>query len=74
MLGRTELVLRKSGAEPRHLTFAPVHSVRANLEAFAGAVGGEAPYPIPTIEILATVAAFEAIVGAVKSDGQVERV
>src|SRR5206468_2804877 len=35
VLGRTELVLRRSGAEPQHVNFPPVDSVRANLEAFA---------------------------------------
>src|SRR5207245_7405160 len=34
VLGRTELV-RRSGAEPQQLSFAPADSVRANLEAFA---------------------------------------
>jgi predicted dehydrogenase len=74
MLGRTDLVLRRSGAEPRHLSFAPVDSVRVNLEAFAEAAGGGAPYPIPSGEILAAVAAFEAIAEAVKSDGRIRDV
>lgn len=65
-LGRTELVLRRSGAEPQRLTFAPVDSVRANLDAFADAVAGTAPYPIPPAEIFATVAAFAAITAAVR--------
>jgi predicted dehydrogenase len=67
-LGRTDLVLRRSGEEPQHLSFPPVDSVRANLEAFADAVAGVAPYPIPTGEILDTVAAFEAIAEAAKSE------
>ena len=66
-LGRTDLVLRHSGAEPRHLSLQPVDSVRANLEAFAEAVAGVAPYPIPTSEMLDTIAAFEAITEAAKS-------
>lgn len=65
-LGRTELVLRKSGAEPQHLKFAPVDSVSVNLEAFADAVAGRAPYPIAPAEIRATVAAFAAIAAAVR--------
>jgi len=68
-LGRTELVLRRSGSEPRHLSFPPVDSVRANLETFAAAVAGVAPYPIPTSEMLDTVAAFEAIIEAAKFVG-----
>jgi predicted dehydrogenase len=68
VLGRTELVLRRSGVEAQRLTFAPMDSVRANLEAFADAVAGRAAYPIPTVEMLNTVAAFEAIAEAVRPD------
>jgi predicted dehydrogenase len=74
VLGPTDLILRKSGAEQQHLSFAPVASVRVNLEAFAEAVAGGAPYPIPADEILATVAAFEAIAKAVNSNGRVREV
>ena len=73
-LGRTDLVLRRGGAEPQHLSFSPVDTVRANLEAFADAVAGVAPYPIPTEEILDTVAAFEAIAKAAKSGEPVRQV
>jgi predicted dehydrogenase len=65
-LGRAELILRQSGAKAQRFTFASVDSVRANLDAFADAVAGTAPYPIPTAEMLATVAAFEAIAAAVR--------
>ena len=71
-LGRTELVLRKSGAEPQHVRLAPVDSVRANLEAFADAVAGVAPYPIGPEEMVDVVAAFEAIAKAAASDGRVQ--
>jgi predicted dehydrogenase len=74
VLGRTDLVLRHSGAEPQHLSFPPVDSVRANLEAFADAVSGLSPYPISTSEMLDTVAAFEAIAEAAKSDGRIREV
>jgi predicted dehydrogenase len=74
VLGRTDLVLRPSGAEPQQLSFPPVDSVRANLEAFADAVAGVSPYPISTSEMLDTVAAFEAIAEAAKSDGRIREV
>jgi predicted dehydrogenase len=74
VLGRTDLVLRRSGAEPQHLSFPPVDSVRVNLEAFADAVAGVSPYSISTSEMLATVAAFEAIARAVKADGRIQEV
>ena len=63
-LDRTELVLRKSGAEPRRIVLPDIDSVRANLEAFADAVAGTAPYPIGTGEMVDVVAAFEAIARA----------
>jgi predicted dehydrogenase len=70
VLGRTELVLRKSGAEPERRLFEPADSVRVNLEAFADAVAGRAPYPISPREIVDVVAAFEAIVKSAGSDGR----
>jgi predicted dehydrogenase len=36
-------------------------TVRAELDAFAQAIGGEAPYPIPIAEVIHGVAVFEAI-------------
>jgi predicted dehydrogenase len=70
-LGRTDLMLRRCGAEPQQLSFSPVDSVRVNLEAFADAVAGLATYPISTSEMLDTVAAFEAIGKAAASGGRV---
>jgi len=63
-LGRTELVLRRCSGEPQHLHLPSVDSVRANLEAFADAVAGVAPYPISPDEMIDVVAAFEAIAQA----------
>ena len=74
VLGRTDLVLRRSGTEPQRLSFPPVDSVRANLEAFADAVAGVSPYPIPTSEMFDTIAAFEAIAEAARSNGRLREV
>jgi predicted dehydrogenase len=73
-LGRTDLVLRRSGTEPQRLSFPPDDSARVNLEAFADTVAGRAPYPIPMSEMLDIVAAFEAIAEAVKSDERIREV
>ena len=73
-LGRSELLIRRSGAEPEQLNFIPLNLVRANLEAFADAVSGDAPYPISTNEMLDTVAAFEAIAKAVSAEGRISEV
>ena len=69
-LGRTELVIRRSGQEPEHLRFPNVDSVRSNLDAFADAVTGRAPYPISVREMVDVVAAFEAIATSAAADGQ----
>jgi predicted dehydrogenase len=51
-------------------TFAPPHpAVRDNLKAFARAIRGEAPYPVSHTEMLANVAAVEAIMKSVDSKG-----
>jgi predicted dehydrogenase len=51
-----------------HTHFVPPHaSVLANLEAFAQAIRGVAPYPVSKREMLANVAALEAIMMSVKS-------
>jgi predicted dehydrogenase len=73
-LGRTELILRKSGKDPERRRFEPLDSVRANLEAFADAVAGRARYPISPREMVDVVAAFEAIVKSAGSDGRVQDV
>ena len=61
------------GGEPE-TTFAPPHpSVRDNIEAFARAAAGGAPYPVSYDEMLANVDAFEAITRSART-GLVESV
>jgi len=67
------LTVRRSGARPEARRFPPAAPVRANLEAFADAVDGRAPYPVPSGQMLANIAAFEAIVRSAAS-GRVETV
>lgn len=70
-LGETDLVLRMSNAKPQHLSFEPVDTLRSELDLFADAVAGRAPYPIPTTQMIATVAAFEAVVKSMASNSPV---
>jgi predicted dehydrogenase len=51
----------------------PAKAVLANLEAFADAAAGRAPYPVPQAQMIANVSALEAIFRSAKS-GEVERV
>lgn len=46
----------------RSVDYPAASSVRANLEAFADATEGRVPYPIPQAEMIATIAALEAVV------------
>jgi predicted dehydrogenase len=67
VLGETELVLRKSGEAPKRIVLDPVDSLRAELEAFADAVGGRAAFPISHAQMLQTVTAFEAVVRSLET-------
>jgi predicted dehydrogenase len=66
-VSRNDIIIRKSGAEPIRLKFPTNDSVRVNLEAFADAVAGLAPYPIPPEQILAVNDGFVAIADAVRT-------
>jgi len=49
------------GARPQTVEYPAMSMVRANLEAFADAAAGRAPYPITHREMIDTIAALEAI-------------
>ena len=61
----------KRGGEKIVRAFAPASSVLANLEAFADAATGGAPYPVPRSEMIANISALEAIFKSAVS-GRVE--
>jgi predicted dehydrogenase len=61
------------GGKPETRDHPAAFAVRANLEAFADAAEDRAPYPVPQAEMIATIAALEAIVRSAAS-GKVEQV
>jgi predicted dehydrogenase len=61
------------GGKPQTHDYPAAFAVRANLEAFADAAEGGAPYPVPQAEMIATIAALEAIFNSAAS-GRVEQV
>ncbi len=61
-LGENELVVRLNGQSAQRTTYDPVDSLAAEFDAFADAVAGRAAYPISGDEMIATIAAFEAVV------------
>ena len=66
----TEIVLRAGSRPPERHSLPVVDTLRLELDAFADAVTGRAPYPIPTDQMIATVAVFEAITRSVAAGGQ----
>lgn len=65
----TDVVLRESGRAPELITAPEVDTLRAELEAFAAAAEGRAPYPLPPDQAVANVATFEAIVRSLAAGG-----
>ena len=70
--GWTLTVHRRNG-EKIVKDYAPAKAVLANLEAFAEAARGGAPYPVPQEQMIANVSALEAIFRSAAS-GQIEKV
>jgi predicted dehydrogenase len=64
-LGDRELVLRMPDEKPKHVSFERVDTVRYELEAFADAIEGRAPYPIPAEQMIANVALLEATLASI---------
>jgi predicted dehydrogenase len=66
-LSQRDIIIRKSGVEPLRLKYQGADSVRVNLEAFADAVEGRAPYPVSPDEIAAVTNTFVAIADAIRT-------
>jgi predicted dehydrogenase len=66
-VSRHDIIIRKSGAEPIRLKLQGGDSVRINLEAFADAVAGVAPYPVAPDQIANVTDSFVAIADAVRT-------
>jgi predicted dehydrogenase len=67
------LTVHRRGGEKTVKEFPPAKAVLANLEAFAEAASGGAPYPVPQEQMIANVAALEAIFRSAQT-GRVETV
>ncbi len=70
----TELALRLAGKPIERRSLPEVDTLRLELEAFADAVEGRAPYPLPYDQIIDTVAVFEAITRSVAAGGRTTEV
>ncbi|HJO69523.1 MAG TPA: Gfo/Idh/MocA family oxidoreductase [Rhodospirillales bacterium] len=66
------LCVRIGDAEPELIVFETIDTVRAELEAFAAAITGEAPYPVPVEDAVHGVAVMEAMDVAAAEGGAFE--
>jgi predicted dehydrogenase len=67
VLDETTLIRRVSNSRPMRHTLPAIDVLRAELDAFADAVKGKRPYPVPEADVLATLTAFEAALASMKS-------
>jgi predicted dehydrogenase len=66
-LGETQVVLRSRGGKVEVRNFQKVDSLLVEIDAFADAAAGRAPYPIKAQEMVDVVAAFEAIIRSMET-------
>lgn len=64
-------VLRETDTPPRISNFEPVDTRRLELEAFADAIAGRAPYPITPQQMIDGVAALEATIKSIETQAPV---
>jgi NAD(P)-dependent dehydrogenase (short-subunit alcohol dehydrogenase family) len=71
-LDETRTIIRLKGGKTEVKDFPKIDSIRAEIDAFADAVAGVAPYPITTGEMVNTIASFEAIINSIKTDSAIK--
>jgi len=70
-LGETQVVTRLKGGKTEVKDFPKIDSVLAEMDAFADAVAGVAPYPITTDEMVNTIASFEAVIRSISTSDSI---
>ena len=70
-IGDREVVLRMCDASPQRLQFESIDTLRYELDAFADAIEGRAPFPVSSADMLATVTAFDAVIKALETGDKV---
>jgi predicted dehydrogenase len=71
-LDETRTIIRLKGGKTEVKDFAKIDSVLAEMDAFADAVAGVAPYPITTGEMVNTIASFEAVIQSIAKGGTIK--
>ncbi len=71
-LDETRTIIRLKGGKTEVKDFPKIDSVLAEIDAFADAVAGVAPYPITTAEMVNTITSFEATIHSIKADATIK--
>ncbi|HMB47886.1 MAG TPA: Gfo/Idh/MocA family oxidoreductase [Afifellaceae bacterium] len=69
--GPDRLVFRPAGGDDEDMQLPAGDTERAELEAFAAAVGGGAPYPVPAEQAVNNIAVLEGILASQESGGEI---
>jgi predicted dehydrogenase len=72
VLDEGTMILRKTGAKPRQVSYPAIDVLRAELDAFADTVERKLAFPVPEADVLATLSAFEAALRSMQSGNPVE--
>jgi predicted dehydrogenase len=67
-LGETEVIVRLQAGKTERREFPRIDSLQFEIDAFADAAAGRAPYPITHDEMINTIASFEAVIRSLESD------
>jgi predicted dehydrogenase len=67
VLDEGTMILRKTGAKPRQVSWPAIDVLRAELDAFADTIERKRAFPVPEADVLATLAAFEAALRSMQS-------
>jgi predicted dehydrogenase len=70
-LDETRTIIRLRGGKTEVKEFPKIDSVLAEIDAFADAVAGIAPYPITTAEMVDTIGSFETIINSIRTGGTI---
>ena len=67
VLDESTLILRMSGKKPEPRQYESINILRTEIDAFLDTVEEKQPFPVPEAQVLATIAAFEAIVRSIEN-------
>jgi predicted dehydrogenase len=72
VLDEGTMILRKTAAQPKRISYPAIDVLRAELDAFADTIENKRAFPVPEADVLATLSAFEAALRSMQSGKPVE--